>query len=280
MNEETIFEGNVTNAKSIVTPKKSKINANVADKTTKEKKKSGVATAAGFAGVASYAAGILTPLQVFPSESGDLSENTENTENTTTLSEHHIGHDLNVATSVDDSMSFSEAFAAARAEVGAGGVFIWHGNTYGTYYAGEWNSMSEEDKEQYWANVYHTTANMNNEISNSVGDEPPVVEPVPLDPPGGWESELDSEELIGETDELIITEEGNLDEEDVVNMSVEDMNEIQETSDADNEILYMDSDDYSSEEVTEDNPDVDILASNSFDSDIPIENNMDMAEYV
>lgn len=63
-----------------------------------------------------------------------------------------------VATNIDDSMSFNEAFAAARSEVGAGGAFEWRGNVYGTYYAEEWNSMSPEAKADYnnhfsWNNI-------------------------------------------------------------------------------------------------------------------------------
>ena len=54
-----------------------------------------------------------------------------------------------VATGVTDDMSFSEAFASARAELGAGGYFVWHGNVYGTYYANEWNSMSEAEQNQF-----------------------------------------------------------------------------------------------------------------------------------
>ena len=52
---------------------------------------------------------------------------------------------LKVAT-VDDSMSFKEAFETARAQVGAGGVFTWHGNIFNTYTADEWKSMSSDDK--------------------------------------------------------------------------------------------------------------------------------------
>lgn len=50
---------------------------------------------------------------------------------------------------IDDSMSFSDAFAAARAEVGPGGVFQWHGGIYGTYTADEWNAMSAEEKADF-----------------------------------------------------------------------------------------------------------------------------------
>lgn len=56
---------------------------------------------------------------------------------------------ISVATGVTDDMSFSEAFAAARAEVGKGGAFEWHGKIYGTYYATEWDSMSADEKNDY-----------------------------------------------------------------------------------------------------------------------------------
>ena len=55
---------------------------------------------------------------------------------------------LKVAT-VDDSMSFSQAFEAARAQVGAGGVFTWHGNIFNTYTADEWKAMSHDDKQHF-----------------------------------------------------------------------------------------------------------------------------------
>lgn len=57
--------------------------------------------------------------------------------------------DIDVATSVNDDMKFGEAFAVARAEVGPGGAFEWHGNVYATYNADEWNSMSAQDKAQF-----------------------------------------------------------------------------------------------------------------------------------
>lgn len=56
---------------------------------------------------------------------------------------------VKVADKVNDDMSFAEAFAAARSEVGAGGAFTWHGNVYGTYYETEWNNMSESERQAY-----------------------------------------------------------------------------------------------------------------------------------
>lgn len=48
-----------------------------------------------------------------------------------------------------NDLSFGEAFAAARAEVGPGGVFIWHGGIYNTYTADEWNAMTPQQKDDF-----------------------------------------------------------------------------------------------------------------------------------
>ena len=55
---------------------------------------------------------------------------------------------VNEAMSVSDEMTFKEAFAAARAEVGLEGAFVWHGQVYSTYRADdpEWKEMSMEDR--------------------------------------------------------------------------------------------------------------------------------------
>lgn len=61
---------------------------------------------------------------------------------------HTTENGLRVA-EVDQSLSFGEAFAAARAEVGAGGVFYWHGRTYNTFTENEWESMSDTEHHQF-----------------------------------------------------------------------------------------------------------------------------------
>lgn len=53
----------------------------------------------------------------------------------------------------NDGQSFKEAFDAARAEIGPGGVFRWRGNLYNTYTEDEWNNMTDEDKEQFAQSV-------------------------------------------------------------------------------------------------------------------------------
>lgn len=61
---------------------------------------------------------------------------------------HTLENGLKVA-AVSDDLSFGEAFAQARAEVGPGGVFHWHGGIYNTYTAEEWNAMNTMQKHDF-----------------------------------------------------------------------------------------------------------------------------------
>ena len=59
------------------------------------------------------------------------------------------GAEVSVSHGVNDNMTFSQAFAAARREVGSGGVFQWHGHVYSTYYTEEWEDFSDEYKQAF-----------------------------------------------------------------------------------------------------------------------------------
>lgn len=108
--------------------------------------------AAGMAGIG--AAGIAGGIGLSAMASADDAKESAD------LAERHtvkpVG-DVKVA-EVNDDMSFSEAFASARKQVGAGGVFEWRGKQYGTYYKTEWDSMSQAEKDQYAANVFGTSS--------------------------------------------------------------------------------------------------------------------------
>lgn len=73
-----------------------------------------------------------------------------------------VENDVNVAHDVNDNMSFQDAFEAARAEVGPGGVFHWHGNTYSTYSESEWNSMSDAERAEFGQRVESEVQNDEN----------------------------------------------------------------------------------------------------------------------
>lgn len=71
-----------------------------------------------------------------------------------------LEHEVIVATDegirvaqVDDNASFAQAFADARSQVGAGGVFEWHGKVYGTYYKDEWSQMTKEERAEWQSKV-------------------------------------------------------------------------------------------------------------------------------
>lgn len=58
-------------------------------------------------------------------------------------------HELPKQANVTEGQSFSDAFNEARAQVGPGGVFSWHGRLYNTYTEEEWDAMSAEEKHQF-----------------------------------------------------------------------------------------------------------------------------------
>ncbi|MBS1776886.1 MAG: hypothetical protein JSS64_11465 [Bacteroidetes bacterium] len=61
------------------------------------------------------------------------------------------------ATHVHDDLSFKDAFAIAREEVGPGGTFEWKGNLYNTYTREEYDAMTDEQKQEYTASIDHAT---------------------------------------------------------------------------------------------------------------------------
>lgn len=75
------------------------------------------------------------------------SENQENVENQG--GEQGNGGEVIEAQTTDaDNMSFSEAFAQARAEMGPGHVFEWHGNSYTTDYREEVEAQHQANPAQ------------------------------------------------------------------------------------------------------------------------------------
>lgn len=94
-------------------------------------------------------------------EGGDTTTEGATAQGTETTADHSnvivTGDHLQVA-HVDNSLSFSQAFAQARAQVGPGGVFAWHGKVYGTYYENEWNSMTAEERAAWQGKVDYQEA--------------------------------------------------------------------------------------------------------------------------
>lgn len=147
--------------------------------------------------------------------------------------------DIDIAESPKDDMSFDEAFAAARKEVGAGGAFEWRGGVYGTYYAKEWDGMTDEQKDAYeshfnWNKIKTPTEHHQpSETEDPEGVEVVSTE-IPIDDPLDPENELalepddfDSDvEAIANPDDLIVAD---ADDVDVLGVTSEEV--IAETTD-------------------------------------------------
>lgn len=92
--------------------------------------------------------------------------------------------DLSVSSAgnVNDSMSFSQAFAAARAEVGPGGSFTWHGQVYGTYYQNEWDAMTPQQQQEFQMAAIDNHSAANNTVEDPLYASKPT-EAVEYDQP-------------------------------------------------------------------------------------------------
>lgn len=78
-----------------------------------------------------------------------------------------------------DDMSFADAFAAARAELGPGGTFTWHGAVFSTYTADEWAAMNETQHQQHVAQAHpdYAASQVNSEVlvaQDAAVDQPDV----------------------------------------------------------------------------------------------------------
>ena len=112
-----------------------------------------------------------------------------------------------VATSVNDDMSFTDAFNAAREEVGSGGVFEWHGYIYSTFTDEEWNSMSEAEREEYGSH-FNWTPEESDDVTASVAsdvdtDDVEVTVDGPADEPYAQEDVADVEPAGGNDPHLV-----------------------------------------------------------------------------
>ena len=112
-----------------------------------------------------------------------------------------------VATSVNDDMSFTDAFNAAREEVGSGGVFEWHGYIYSTYTDDEWNSMSEAEREEYGSH-FNWTPEDSDDVTASVAsdvdtDDVEVTVDGPADEPYAQEDVAEVEPAGGNDPHLV-----------------------------------------------------------------------------
>lgn len=118
----------------------------------------------------------------------------------------------------EDDMSFGEAFAAARDQVGPGGVFEWNGKMYNTFTAEEWEEMSDAEKEAFGKDYLKTISESDEiqeeEASEVVDEDKPVedeADDIDMESDSyDKEVEVDMEDVEVESVEEVVTDEGEL----------------------------------------------------------------------
>ena len=136
-NEETLFQGQQQQEEQT----EHVVTSTEVDVYNNEKKETWKAVSIGGVTGILMGAGVLATQHAFGKSSGNDDEAGEDG------NEEQL-EGLRVA-EVSDELSFGEAFAAARADVGSGGVFHWRGNIYNTFTAEEWQGMSTAERNEF-----------------------------------------------------------------------------------------------------------------------------------
>lgn len=99
----------------------------------------------------------------------------------------------------NDDMTFDEAFNQARAQVGPGGVFRWHGGIYSTYTEEEWNNLSDEERAAYTESArgmaQGSEADSETYENNAHHDEPEPAHTEPRDVQPAEENTVEDEQV-------------------------------------------------------------------------------------
>lgn len=77
----------------------------------------------------------------------------QTTEHSQALHQNYNFAGTSPVASIDTGLSFDDAFAMARTEVGPGGVFCWNGGVYSTFTTEEWNGMTEAEQAAFAKSV-------------------------------------------------------------------------------------------------------------------------------
>ena len=110
------------------------------------------------------------PFGVNESQQGNLSDpnlpqttNSLPEESTAPIKHNHVSvvqngtikpnDNIDIAGGINENMTFDEAYAAAREEVGPGGVFSWHGNVYNTFTVEEWQNLSIAQRQEFLSDI-------------------------------------------------------------------------------------------------------------------------------
>lgn len=106
-----------------------------------------------------------------------------------------------IAGLVREPMSFGEAYATAREEVGPGGIFSWHGQVYNTFTVEEWQGLSLAQRQEFLSDVGYRPTQDTEKMDEVGADGSQIVENggseltagAPTDPTGATPEPVDVE---------------------------------------------------------------------------------------
>ena len=163
---------------------------------------------------------------------------------------------------VDDGMTFGEAFAVSREQVGPGGVFEWRGAIFNTFYVEEWEDMNANEKAEFMQQVFVTIGANEIDLDSMMADwndnEVPMVMDDDVASDDAIVIETDGEVRILGMDEY----DGHavavldVDNDDVADFAIIDMDDDYELSN-DDVVVYPDGDIASVEELIAEVEDLD-----------------------
>jgi hypothetical protein len=189
---------------------------------------------------------------------------------------------------ISDDMSFNEAFATARAEVGAGGIFEWKGNSYNTYTREEYDNMTDDQQDAYGSSIEGQIVSVEETTEAALGNDSEIIEGQLYDYDG--DGEMDSIFIDADGDDeldLLVDLDGDQQADGIVfDISSDELEELEGSTD---EVVVNDDDldDFESSEFDLDdgmanntNADIDLDDSTDIDAGYDIENDMDMNDFV
>lgn len=148
----------------------------------------------------SAAAVLLTGSGILIAERSSTDRNPVTSGHPASIAKPALPDDIDVAHKVTDSMSFDQAFATARDEVGMGGIFNWQGRWYNTFNKNEWSSLSLPQRKEFVELVrqeelpvqpYHQVGRHAAAVSPLSTEKPTVGEPTLI------EGHLHGQRIIG-----------------------------------------------------------------------------------
>lgn len=128
---------------------------------------------------------------------------------------------MDFSDNVSDEMSFEQAYAVARQEVGTGGFFNWKGNSYHTLTKEEWDSLPESEQNEITAKIQE---NSNFEYS-IIQEEEEISEGEQIDKE---EDDVNQNEADKQEMEEITIDDLTIDEEDFEYVELDEIGDTEE----------------------------------------------------